>query len=218
MPNSKNHESDLHKVETTAAEVLAKLGFDLVEAKFTQSGRSKCLEVTIHRQNGQGAISLADCEIVSRELEQEFDKLTDEITFFHGSYALDVASPGIDRTLKSEREFQIFKGKKVEVKTKNDAGHGTGVALGPHIRATLTGGNSQVLFLENATAVKDNGHNNRKKKVKEAPSESLKTLELATKNIISVKLYPEAFNKLQSLEFTEETTELDLDDEQEAKL
>lgn len=55
-------------------------------------------------------VTLDDCEKVSRSLENFIDELIPV------KYYLEVSSPGLDRKLKSEKEFTIFIGKSAEIK------------------------------------------------------------------------------------------------------
>ena len=57
-------------------------------------------------------ISIDDCEKVSRGL----DNLLDDLIPF--KYYLEVSSPGIEKKLKSEKEYIIFKGKSITLKLK----------------------------------------------------------------------------------------------------
>lgn len=57
-------------------------------------------------------ISIEDCEKVSRGL----DNLLDELIPF--KYYLEVSSPGVEKKLKSEKEYIIFNGKSIDLKLK----------------------------------------------------------------------------------------------------
>ena len=92
----------------------APMGLTVVETRFSQQGKRRTLEVTICRKGGR--VSLDDCEELSRRLDQTLEELTPPL--IEGSYMLEVQSPGLERQLKSEREFEIFSGEQVEVKTK----------------------------------------------------------------------------------------------------
>jgi ribosome maturation factor RimP len=90
-------------VEAKAAE----LGVELFDARFFGAGRRSVLRVTIDREGG---VSVADCERVSGEI----GALLDERDFFDGKpYTLEVSSPGIDRPLKTERDFRRIAGRDV---------------------------------------------------------------------------------------------------------
>ena len=60
-----------------------------------------------------GGITVNDCETVSRAFS---DKL-DENDFIEDSYIMEISSPGLDRPLKKEKDFQRNMGKLVEVRT-----------------------------------------------------------------------------------------------------
>ncbi|MBK7748510.1 MAG: hypothetical protein IPP57_06565 [Candidatus Obscuribacter sp.] len=192
MPNSKSPEQALQMITKAAEEVAAKLGFVLVDAHFGQQGRKTSLEVSIHKPGGR--VGLSDCESVSRELDAKLESLTELPALLHGAYVLDVCSPGLERVLKSEREYNIFAGSLVEVKTKSDVGAG---AFGQHFLATLGGANGDKLILTKLQEVpkvggKANGKANSKSKSKQgkmpAP-EPVNELKVATKSITQIKLY-----------------------------
>jgi ribosome maturation factor RimP len=60
-----------------------------------------------------GGVTLTDCEHFSRLLSQRLDE-ADPIP---DAYYLEVSSPGLDRPLKKERDYVIFQGRRVVVKT-----------------------------------------------------------------------------------------------------
>lgn len=79
---------------------LAELGFDLFDLRFFQAGSRAVLRITIDAGHG---VSVGDCEKVSNELSL----LLDVEDFSAGRhYTLEVSSPGIDRPLKTERDFR----------------------------------------------------------------------------------------------------------------
>ncbi len=60
----------------------------------------------------EGGVDIDACEGFSRAVEEILDK-EDIIS---EAYSLEVSSPGVDRKLKKEREFQYYNGREVEVK------------------------------------------------------------------------------------------------------
>ncbi len=58
-----------------------------------------------------GGIGIDDCQMASEKIEAVLDA-DDAI---NESYILEVSSPGIDRVLKNERDYEREKGKKVDV-------------------------------------------------------------------------------------------------------
>ena len=57
-------------------------------------------------------ITLDDCENVTRSLEGFLDELIPV------KYYLEVSSPGLERKFKSEKEFIIFKGRRISLKLR----------------------------------------------------------------------------------------------------
>ncbi|MCL2218939.1 MAG: ribosome maturation factor RimP [Chitinispirillia bacterium] len=86
---------------------IATFGVELFEARFFGSGPRSVLRVTIDRPGG---VSIEDCERVSGALGEALD----EANFFEGKpYTLEISSPGIDRPLKTERDFARITGRDV---------------------------------------------------------------------------------------------------------
>jgi ribosome maturation factor RimP len=66
----------------------------------------------------EGGITIDDCQSVSEELSD----LLDEADPIEQSYIFEVSSPGIDRPLKTDRDFEKNNGKQVEVKLFSPVG------------------------------------------------------------------------------------------------
>jgi ribosome maturation factor RimP len=76
------------------------LGVELFDLRLFQAGSRSTLRITIDSAHG---VTVGDCERVSNELSV----LLDVENFLQGqSYNLEVTSPGIDRSLKTERDFK----------------------------------------------------------------------------------------------------------------
>ncbi|MGB9866915.1 MAG: ribosome maturation factor RimP [Bacillota bacterium] len=82
----------------------------LVDVELVKEGGRRILRVTLDKPGG---VTLDDCELVSRQLEQ----LLDQVDPIQETYYLEVSSPGLNRKLKRDREFAAFKGRRVEVRT-----------------------------------------------------------------------------------------------------
>lgn len=102
----------LEKIEGDVAPVLGDLGYDLVEREFVQEAGRWILRLYIERP--EGAITLDDCERASRSLEGVLN-VEDRVPF---RYTLEVSSPGFNRPLRRERDFERFKGAAIELKAK----------------------------------------------------------------------------------------------------
>lgn len=101
-----------------AAPVAANLGLDVVGAVFHTNQSPPVLRVDI--RNLTEDTSLNDCEHMSRALEAALDASN----VIPDAYILEVSSPGISRSLTTDREFISFKGFPVMVTaTAPHAGH-----------------------------------------------------------------------------------------------
>ncbi len=84
-------------------------GLEIVEVEFKQ-GKEPALTVYIDREGG---VDLNACEGFHRAI----DPLLDEVDpTFGAPYILNVSSPGLDRPLKTDRDFAKCQGQKVEVR------------------------------------------------------------------------------------------------------
>ncbi len=100
-------------IETT----VTGLGYELVDVERAPRG---LLRVTIDRLPGQRyttgddgeAITVDDCELVTRQLQYALE--VDGVAYER----LEVSSPGLDRPLKTEAQFQRFNGAQVSLTLK----------------------------------------------------------------------------------------------------
>ena len=99
----------IDKVFEIADKIAEKLDYSVVDAELKKEGKEKVLRIYIDAQGGAG---LDECEKFSRAFDEEFDKLD----IIKEAYMLEVSSPGVDRVLKTEREFRHYIGRKVEIK------------------------------------------------------------------------------------------------------
>ena len=90
--------------------VMDQLGLELVEVTLRVEGGRWILRVTIDREEG---VQVQHCTAVSRELSVHLD-VEDLIPV---KYFLEVSSPGLDRPLKDENDFERFAGRLVKIKT-----------------------------------------------------------------------------------------------------
>ncbi len=94
-----------------ATPLARQLNLELVEIVFQTNKKPPVLRVDI--RNLLADTSLDDCEHMSRALETELDAAE----IIPGAYVLEISSPGISRTLSTDREFISFKGFSVKIKT-----------------------------------------------------------------------------------------------------
>ena len=90
------------------------LGFELVDVRWSGSSRRPALRVRIDRAGstpGHG-VTVDECARVSRGLEAWLDELEQ----LPDRYVLEVSSPGVDRPLVRDRDFERFRGETVALK------------------------------------------------------------------------------------------------------
>ncbi len=90
--------------------VLDQFDLELVETTLRVEGGRWILRVTIDREDG---VQVHHCTAVSRELSVHLD-VEDLIPV---KYFLEVSSPGLDRLLRDESDFERFTGRLVKIKT-----------------------------------------------------------------------------------------------------
>lgn len=113
------------------APLVAEAGLELVDIEYVRE-RDWFLRVYIDKEGG---IDIDDCSTVSSKLA----KLLDEKDLIKEKYYLEVSSPGIDRPLKTDKDFLSNYGKKVDVQlfaALNGAKQLTGV-LQSHTKTSL---------------------------------------------------------------------------------
>lgn len=99
-------------VADISEEFLKKQGLELYHVEFVKEGKDWFLRVYIDKDSETEAyVSTDDCELVSRFLSEKLD----EADPIEQNYYLEVSSPGMDRTLFSERHYEKYKGREVEV-------------------------------------------------------------------------------------------------------
>ncbi len=89
--------------------VIESLGYELVEVRYIKENGEMSLIFTIDKDDG---IDFDDCEKVSNALNPILDEINptgDE------PYTLVVSSPGLDRPLKTDRDFKRNIGKEVDI-------------------------------------------------------------------------------------------------------
>lgn len=87
------------KIQELAAQTAEDEGFELVGADIIGSGRKVTVRVVIDKEGG---VTIGDCERMSRRL----DALLDVEDPIKGSYVLEVSSPGLDRPLLKQADFE----------------------------------------------------------------------------------------------------------------
>jgi len=95
-------------VEKIVAPIIESLGLELVEVEYVKEGPSWYLRLYIDKPGG---ITIDDCQLVNDSVSDAID----EADPIQGAYIFEVSSPGLDRPLKTDRDFEKYKGELVEV-------------------------------------------------------------------------------------------------------
>lgn len=99
----------LRRFEKLVENVLAEDVFELVDLEVSGGGR--VLRVFVDKPGG---VSLADCARLSERLSERLD-IEDFIPY---RYTLEVSSPGLDRPLKRESDYERFQGRLARITTE----------------------------------------------------------------------------------------------------
>ncbi|MCP3739131.1 ribosome maturation factor RimP [Rossellomorea sp. BNER] len=97
-------------VDELITPILDEMSLELVDTEYVKEGSNWFLRVFIDKDTG---VDIEECGIVSERLGEKLDDL-DPIPH---NYFLEVSSPGAERPLKKERDFEKAIGKNVYVKT-----------------------------------------------------------------------------------------------------
>lgn len=97
------------QVDLKVRSIVESLGYELVEVKYEQVDGDNILTLVIYKNAG---ITFDDCKIVTEAVDEPLDELNptnDE------PYSLNVSSLGLDRPIKTKRDFERYLNKKIEV-------------------------------------------------------------------------------------------------------
>ena len=98
-------QSDLTRVvEPACRELAQKLQFELVDVELAREGANRYLRIYINKPDG---ITLNDCETYHRAVAPLVERVDYDF--------LEVCSPGIDRPLKKQKDYDAHVGSRVEV-------------------------------------------------------------------------------------------------------
>lgn len=99
----------LDRIREVAQRVADSEGLELVHVEWAGTSQKGVLRIFIDQR--ERGVSHADCQTVSEQV----GALLDVEDLISGSYVLEVASPGLDRKLYSEEDFERFRGRRVKV-------------------------------------------------------------------------------------------------------
>jgi ribosome maturation factor RimP len=91
--------SQLEQIQQIAERVVTSEGLELVDIEFKPGRHRGLLRVFIDKEGG---VTLNDCENVSRQI----GSILDVEDLIRSAYVLEVSSPGLDRPLRTDRDYR----------------------------------------------------------------------------------------------------------------
>ncbi|MCD8493330.1 MAG: ribosome maturation factor RimP [Geovibrio sp.] len=107
------------KVRNALVPIVKEIGVDIFDVTFRREKTGRTLRIVIDREDCLPGLD--ECAEISRRIS----KWLDEADFIpYDGYSLEVSTPGLERPLRSEKDFLKFSGKicKVTAKEKDDTG------------------------------------------------------------------------------------------------
>ncbi|MBE5755494.1 MAG: ribosome maturation factor RimP [Clostridiales bacterium] len=99
------------KIEEFITPIVEELGYEIVEVEFAKKYNGDNLTVFIDKPGG--GITINDCEAVHNAIDEPLDELNPTND---KPYTLNVSSPGIDRPIVTDKDYNRNKGEVLEVK------------------------------------------------------------------------------------------------------
>ena len=99
------------KIEEFLTPIVEELGYEIVEVEFAKKYNGDNLTVFIDKPGG--GININDCETVHNAIDEPLDELNPTND---KPYTLNVSSPGIDRPIVTDKDYNRNIGEVLEVK------------------------------------------------------------------------------------------------------
>ena len=110
MKQDINRYEILEKITPLIENTAMRFGYIPIEIEFVKENHRWFLRIYLY--SSEKDVTLDDCESVTRSLSDFLDELIPV------KYYLEVSSPGLERKFKSDKEFVIFKGRRISIKLK----------------------------------------------------------------------------------------------------
>lgn len=113
-PETVNRHEILEKITPLIENTAMRFNLIPIEIDFEKENHRWFLRIFLFAHDR--GVTLDDCEKVTRSLNEFLDEL------IPCKYYLEVSSPGLERKLKSDREYLLFKDKNIILKLKSGVG------------------------------------------------------------------------------------------------
>ena len=99
------------QVEELVEPIISGMGLELVEVEYAKKSTGMNLTIVIDKKGG---VDLDDCEAVHHAIDGPLDELDPT---GNQPYTLNVSSPGLDRPIKTDKDFARNVGEVLEIST-----------------------------------------------------------------------------------------------------
>ena len=94
------------QIEGIILKPIQEISAELVEFQIRHRGKTAVVEIIADRPGG---ITIGECAYINKKIDQSIEKKQ----WFGGDYVVEVSSPGLDRPLKTPKDFMRAMGKVV---------------------------------------------------------------------------------------------------------
>lgn len=97
------------RIKTLIMPCIENLDAELIELNIRRLGPTTCVEVVADKKSG--GITIDECSRINKDVFQRLERAR----ILGEDFVVDVASPGIDRPLKTQNDFRRARGRNVRV-------------------------------------------------------------------------------------------------------
>jgi ribosome maturation factor RimP len=114
MQDSKAPQKPIDRLIELVSPLVERLGYEVAHLE-ADTGRQKTLRIYIENREYDKAIGVEDCVAVTKAIDEPLDLMPEVDAIFHGTYELEVSSPGVDRPLRKPADYERFSGKEARI-------------------------------------------------------------------------------------------------------
>ncbi len=100
-------EHDKQFIQKAVEDIVSELSLELVDLLMKKTRSTVIIDVLADRING--GITVEECSQINKRI----NAMIEESELFNGDFIVEVSSPGLDRPLKTSKDFMRVKGKRV---------------------------------------------------------------------------------------------------------
>ena len=104
----------INEIQEIAQKIIESEGLEMIDLEYKPGRSRSLLRLYIDKESG---VTLSDCESVSRQLSA----ILDVKDLLKTAYILEVSSPGLDRPLRTDRDYRRAVGRILKVNLMPDA-------------------------------------------------------------------------------------------------